>query len=88
MASAKTLTLTVNGRSLTFDVTLETYNKFVDEMRPDKKVGPYRNFLMRTVRGDCKEALKELLDMPGATAQIASALLEEYMPDMEITVGE
>lgn len=88
MASTKTLTLTVNNQTLVFDVTLETYNKFVDEMRPDKKTGPYRNFLMRTVRSDNKEALKELLDLPGATTQIASALLEEYMPDIEIRVGE
>ena len=84
----KKITLTVNDISLNFTVTLASYNKYINEITPFNKVAPARNFLMRTVDADCKDALREMVDQPGVGVQIAAAVLEEYTPDVQITVGK
>lgn len=84
----KTITLTINGTPIRFDMTPELYNKYVDEIQTTKKVGPTQNLLMRAVNPEDKEALKAFFAMPGAAMQIASMLIEQYSPDIEITVGE
>lgn len=84
----KTVTLQVNGKKLVFNVTPEAYNKYIDEIQSHKKVGPTRNLLMRTITAESKEDLKSLVDLPGAAMHIASSLVEEYAPDLEIRVGE
>ena len=84
----KTVTLTINGKILRFTVTPEVYNKYIDEIQSTKKVGPTRNALMRTVHAEDKEILKGLIDLPGAAMQIWSQVVEEYAPDLTITVGE
>ncbi|WP_022657831.1 putative phage tail assembly chaperone [Desulfovibrio desulfuricans] len=84
----KTVTLTINGKILRFNVTPEVYNKYIDEIQSTKKVGPTRNALMRTVHAEDKETLKGLIDLPGAAMQIWSQVVEEYAPDLTITVGE
>ena len=84
----KQISLTVNDTPLHFTVTLADYNKYVNELTPINKVAPARNFLMRTVDADSKEGLREVVDLPGVGVQLAMALLEEYMPDVTITVGK
>lgn len=83
-----TITLSINGTAIRFDMTPELYNKYIDEVQATKKVGPTQNLLMRSVHPEDKEALKEFIKMPGATMQIASMLIEQYSPDLEVTVGE
>lgn len=83
----KGITVTVNETELHFTVTLADYNKYLNELTPNNKVAPARNFLMRTVDAQCKEALREMVDLPGVGVQVAAALIEEYMPDVNITVG-
>lgn len=84
----KTITLAVNGTPIAFDMTVDIYNKYIDEIQASKKTGPTRNMLMRAVQPTSKEALKEVVDLPGAAMQIAGQLVELYAPDIEITVGE
>ena len=84
----KKISLTVNDKPLNFTVTLADYNKYVNELTPINKVAPGRNFLMRCVDADSRDALREMIDLPGVGLQIASALLEEHMPDVHITVGK
>ena len=83
-----TITLTINGAELRFDMTPEVYNKYIDEVQSTKKVGPTQNLLMRAINPEDKEALKSIIAMPGAVMQVASSLIEKYSPDLNITVGE
>ena len=69
----KTIRLSINGTDLTFDVTTELYNKYVNEMMPNNKVAPAHNFAMRCVADGSREDLKSLLELPGAAIQIAGA---------------
>lgn len=84
----KKITLTVNDKPLNFTVTLADYNKYVNELTPINKVAPARNFLMRTVDAESKDTLREIVDLPGVGVQLAMAMLDEYMPDVNITVGK
>ena len=82
------ISLTVNDQDMHFTVSLADYNKYVNELTLNNKVAPARNFLMRCVDADSREALREFVDQPSMGLQIVSALLEEYMPEVNITVGK
>lgn len=80
--------LTVNDKELIFNVTLHDFNAYVNAMTPTSKVAPAQNFLTRTADSGSREALRELLEIPGAVLEIAGAVLEQYKPDLNITVGK
>ena len=84
----KKISLTVNDKPLNFTVTLASYNKYINELTHINKVAPARNFLMRSVDEDSKDALREIVDLPGVGVQLAMTLLDEYMPEVSITVGK
>ncbi|MNP58240.1 hypothetical protein D3C76_1531420 [compost metagenome] len=60
--------------------------KYFNAMTPTNKVAPAHNLLVTTVQADQRAALRELLGNPVLTMQVAGALLEEYSPDVEVTV--
>lgn len=82
------ITLFVNNDQIDFAVDLPDYNRYVNELTPYNKVAPARNFLMRCVTSETKETLRKVVDLPGVGVQLASSLLDEYMPDVNITVGK
>lgn len=83
---AKPIVLTIAGTDISFSPDMATYNKYINEMAMNNKVAPAHNFLARTVDADSKEALLKIMEQPGATLQIVGKLLEEYTPELEITV--
>lgn len=78
----------VAGQKLAFEISVTDFNDYLNAMTPTNKVGPAQNFLMRTVAADGKDALREVLKQPSAGVQIAGKIVEEYMPDLNITVGK
>ena len=84
----KRIDLTVNGVELGFDVTLDAFNVYANEMQPNNKVNPSHNFLMRTVNAECKDELKKLLELPGIAIDVAAAVISNYKPAVTITVGK
>ncbi|ADU61481.1 MAG: putative phage tail assembly chaperone [Pseudodesulfovibrio sp.] len=84
----RNITLDINSREIEFNVNPDAYNKFINEFQPTSKVAPSHAFLMRTVTEASKPALRELLAMPGAAVEIVGALVEEYKPNLIITVGK
>ncbi|HFZ7969459.1 TPA: putative phage tail assembly chaperone [Salmonella enterica subsp. enterica serovar Birkenhead] len=80
------ITLTVAGVDIRFAPTEAVYNKFVNEMSMDNKVAPAKNYLMRCVLPEDKEALEKLIHRPGAAMQIAAKLNEDFAVDLEVTV--
>lgn len=75
---------TVNGTDIVFAPNTQDYNKFINEMAMDNKVAPAHNYLMRIVEPDSKEALKEILNRPGAAIQLAGKINESFAPELEI----
>lgn len=86
----KHVTLTIAGATYRFNLNLEDYNALVDESSTGGNglVGPTHNYLMHTVHQEDKAALKELLQIPGAILQVAAKLNTDYVPELEIEVGE
>lgn len=84
----KAIKLKIDGKPITFNVDAAAYDKYLNEMTPHNKIAPARNFLTRTVAAEDREALKALLEKPSAGLQVASKLVEEFTPDIEIELGE
>ncbi|MBI9109910.1 putative phage tail assembly chaperone [Maridesulfovibrio ferrireducens] len=78
----------VNGKNLDFDVKTSVFNTYINDLRPDNKVAPAHNFLMRSVLPESKEDLCELLKLAGLEIQLAAAVIEEFTPEVEIVVGK
>lgn len=84
----RTIKLKIDGKPVTFNVTVAAYDKYLNELMPGNKVAPARNFLLRTVTAEDREALKSALEKPSVGLQVAAKLVEEFTPDIEIELGE
>lgn len=84
----ETITLNINGDKLVFDVTTKAYDKYINDFAMNDKIVPAKNFLNRTCKDECKDALKKYMNMPGVASQLAMKILDEFTPEVEITVGE
>lgn len=85
----KTITLTINDVDFDFTMTPQQHTAFVNESLPHNRVNPAYNLLMRVVDPEKKEALKEILQpLPAISLGVVEKLMEEYMPDITITVGK
>lgn len=82
----RTITLTIADNDFDFTLGAPEVTKYFNAMTQTNKVAPAHNLLSTTVKADQREALKPYLGNPVTTIQIAGALLEEFSPDVEITV--
>lgn len=84
MSKAVQIKMTVAGTDLVFEPNTTAFNKFINEMSMDNKIAPANNYLRRIISAECKEALDNLLDVPGAALQIVEAVNSQYAPKLEI----
>ncbi|HCT8728677.1 Protein of uncharacterised function (DUF2765) [Klebsiella variicola] len=84
--SKEQIQLTIAGKDVSFVPNVMAYNKYINEITMNNKVSPAHNFLMRIVTPETKEALETILALPGAALQVVGKVLEEYTPELEITV--
>ncbi len=82
----KTIELEINDVDVTFKVTMAAYNQYVNTTAPNNKIQPAHNFCMNTVDDGSKAKLREMIKQPGMALHIAGAIVEEYQPDISITV--
>lgn len=77
--------LTVGDCALSFCVHRDAYNKYINSVTPNSKVAPSHNFLVATVEPSDKETLLDILkENVGSEVHLSTALLEMYIPDLEI----
>lgn len=86
MSDRRTITLTIGEQDFNFSLGAPEVTKYFNAMSPTNKVSPAFNLLTTSVAQEERAALKELLANPLMTMQVAGALLEEYSPDIEVTV--
>ncbi len=84
--AAALITLTIAGSEIRFEPNMTAYNGFINEMAMDNKIAPAHTYLNRIVVKEDKEALGELLKLPGAALQIASSVNDQYAPKLDISV--
>ncbi|ACR69440.1 hypothetical protein DBV23_15880 [Edwardsiella ictaluri] len=80
------ITLQIGEQELTFAPTPQAYDTLQNDFMPNNKVAPLKNYLRRIVIKDHRQALDTLLQKPGMPAAIASAVNDEYAPNIEIIV--
>lgn len=78
----------VAGVDLVFQPTTTDYNNMINTMQADNKVAPAQQFLLRTVAPESREALKGILERPGAVLQLMEAVITRYAPKLDIEVKE
>ena len=86
MSKEQQVILNIKGKDITFEPNEVAYNKFINEMSMDNKVAPAHSYLTRVVIQADKEALAEILRLPGAALQIVNEVNKEYAPQLEIFV--
>ncbi len=86
-SNEQVIEIEVDDVELKFSVTRPGYNGFINKVSDKNKVAPAHNFLVMSIDEEQKESLMTILkDNPGAEIQIAGALIEEYVPDLDIVV--
>lgn len=82
----KNIEMNIAGKDVSFAPNVTAYNKYINDITISNKIAPAHNFLMRIVTPETKEALEDILKRPGAALQIVSKVMDEYTPELEITV--
>lgn len=83
----KIITLTVGDVDIKFEPTLTAYNQCLNDAAKKSNItGALRDYLLKAVCPECKEDLSGLLKRPGLVGSLASALNEEFAPEVEIQV--
>ncbi|MGX5221212.1 putative phage tail assembly chaperone [Pseudomonas segetis] len=86
MTERREITLDLAGNEFTFNLTPQDVTKYFNAVTQNNKVAPSNNLLTTTVQQDQLATLRPLLANPMLTMKVAGALLEEYAPDVEVTV--
>ena len=86
MTDKREITLEVGDKEFTFELTPQDVTKYFNAVTQANKVAPANNLLVNTVKQEERATLKPMLGNPVLVMQLAGALLEEYSPDVEVTV--
>jgi hypothetical protein len=86
MTERREITLEVGDKEFTFTLTPADVSKYFNNLNANNKVAPANNLLTQTVKQEELASLRPLLKNPVSVMQLAGALLEEYSPDLAITV--
>lgn len=91
MSQADAINLHVNGKSLTFNVSIEDFNNYQNDCLSQQTgmVDASHNFLTRTVASEHNDTLQDFLKHhAGAAVDICGAVIKEYKKPLNITVGK
>ena len=86
MTDRREITLEIGDQDFTFELTPQDVTKYFNAVNQNNKVSPANNLLVTTVKQEERASLKGMLGNPVFVMQLAGTLLEEYGPDVEITV--
>lgn len=86
MSERREITLELADKEFTFTLTPQDVTKYFNGLTANNKVAPSHNLLTTTVQQAQLASLRPLLANPMMTMKVAGALLEEYAPDVEVTV--
>ncbi len=86
MNNSKNITVMMEDKELTFQVSLEDYNRCVNALQIDNKIAPMHNFLINvSVNDETRESVKSAYQ-DALTSDLFGAVVKEFKPDVEITV--
>ena len=83
------ITITVKGVDLKFDVTDDNYSAFINGSMATDKIQAMNNLLIMSVISGSRDSLNDILNgrkRPSKIIAICAALIEEYDPDLDVTI--
>ena len=86
MDNHKEITLIAGDKELKFNVGISEYNRYLDEMTMTDKVVTAENFLRRTLADKAQKPLLDELCNAGLTLELAGSVIQEFRPQVTITV--
>lgn len=86
MSERREITLQIGENDFTFAITPADVTKYFNTVTQNNKVAPSHNLLTTTVKQEQLATLRPQLANPVLAMKVAGALLEEYAPDVEVTV--
>ncbi|EQM70950.1 putative phage tail assembly chaperone [Pseudomonas tohonis] len=86
MTERREITLEMGDAEFTFHLDGALVTKYFNGLTATNKVAPSHNLLVTAVDQKQLATLRPLLANPMTTMKLAGALLEEYAPDVEVTV--
>jgi hypothetical protein len=84
--AVREITLEIGDQEFTFKLDPQVVTKYFNSTTQSSKVAPANNLLVNTVLQEQRASLKPLLTNPVTVMELASALLEEYSPDLDVIV--
>lgn len=86
MSETREITLQISDKEFTFALDPQLVTKYFNSLTATNKVAPSHNLLTNAVKQEQLASLRPLLANPVTTLKLSGALLEEYAPDVEVTV--
>lgn len=84
--SSKIIVVTMGDKELTFNVTLDDWNRCVNALQPDNKVSPMHNFLINTANDDATKQSVNQAYQEALTSELFGVVSSEFKPKVSITV--
>lgn len=86
MTERTEITMEIGEQEFTFELTAADVTRYFNGLTQNNKVAPSNNLLTSTVKQEQLASLRPHLVNPMLVLKLAGALLEEYGPDIEVTV--
>lgn len=84
--AVREITLEIGGNDFTFKLDPQVVTKYFNSTTQANKVAPSNNLLVNTVLQEQRASLKPYLVNPVTVMELASALMEEYGPSLDVIV--
>ncbi|HDR1874084.1 TPA: putative phage tail assembly chaperone [Pasteurella multocida] len=82
----QSVTMDIGGVDFKFYLDAAAYDTMQNDIMPDNKVTPMKDYLLAIVEPEQRQTLAELLQIPGFAANLATEVNEVLIPKVEIKV--
>lgn len=82
----QSVTLNIGGEDFCFYLDAAAYDAMQNDIMPDNKVTPIKDYLLTIVDPAKRQDLAELLQIPGISGEIAQEVNEALIPKVDIKV--
>lgn len=79
-------TLTIGDMEFKFYLDAAAYDAMQNEIMPDNKITPIKDYLLAIVEPTQRQQLAELLQIPGLAGNLAEKVNGELIPQIDIQV--
>ena len=87
-SKGKRIVVEMGDQELTFDVTLQAYNDYLNKVTMKNKIQPAHNFLMNCAADDDTKKAVKYCYQQALTVELLDVVQDEYKPKVEFAVKQ